>query len=190
LSSDEKTEQRGPWKIFSEEKVYDNDWITLTHREVETPSGTPGIYGTVHFKNIAVGIVPVDEHLHTWLVKQYRFPLEEETWEIPEGGSPVGESVDATAYRELEEETGMRAEKMTLFLEMDLSNSVTDERACVFLATGISEGSRDLDDTEDIEAVRMPVKEALQLLDQGKIRDSLSVAALLKLQLAYPELCK
>jgi hypothetical protein len=69
-------ERRGPWGIVSRRDEYDNRWIRVTHHDVITPSAAAGIYGTVHFKNKALGIVPVDAEDHTFLVGQYRFALD------------------------------------------------------------------------------------------------------------------
>jgi 8-oxo-dGTP pyrophosphatase MutT (NUDIX family) len=84
-------------------------------------------FGKVHFKNIAVGVVVLDEEMHTWLVGQYRFPLQQYSWEIPEGGAPEGTDPLLTAHRELKEETGFTAQNWQHLLTMHLSNSVSDE---------------------------------------------------------------
>jgi hypothetical protein len=85
-------ELTNPWKILSEKCVYDNDWITVTEFDVINPNGGEGIYGKIHFKNIAVGVLPLDENLDTYLVGQYRFPLNAYSWEIPEGGGTEKEN--------------------------------------------------------------------------------------------------
>ena len=83
-------EHHNPWQIIDEQKVYNNNWITVTHYNVINPSGNKGIYGKVHMKNVAIGIVPLDGELNTYIVGQYRFVLNEYSWEIPEGGGPLG----------------------------------------------------------------------------------------------------
>ena len=102
-------EKTGGWKTKSSAVVYENPWIKICHEEVVTPKGTDGIYGVVHFKNTAIGVVPIDAEGNTWLVKQSRYTLNQYTWEIPEGGCPQGESPLAAAQRELEEEVGLKA---------------------------------------------------------------------------------
>jgi len=176
--------QRGPWQVLTDEVVYDNAWITVRHQEVITPAGTPGIYGVVQFKNIAVGILPVDDEGNTWLVKQYRYPLCEESWEIPEGGSPAGESTLATAQRELKEETGLSATRWQEFLTLHPSNSVTDEKVVVYLAEGLSAGDADPEESEDLVVMKVPLTRAIQMVMSGEITDGISVAALLKVALS------
>jgi 8-oxo-dGTP pyrophosphatase MutT (NUDIX family) len=168
------------WQQVASSVVYSNPWISVAHDEVITPSNTPGIYGVVHFKNHAVGVLPLDEDGYIYLVKQTRYVLGTATWEIPEGGCPVDECLVSAAQRELQEETGLLAEQWEMFLAMDLSNSVTDEKATVFLARGLTQGESQLEATEDIEVKRLPLKEAIAMVLSGEIRDAISVATLLK----------
>src|SRR6186713_308924 len=109
-----------PWQIKSSKDVYENKWISLTEHQVINPSGNDGIYGVVHFKNTAVGVLPIDDEQNTWLVGQYRFALNQYSWEIPEGGCPAGEDPVSAAKRELEEETGLRAERYAKLIDMHL----------------------------------------------------------------------
>ncbi len=169
-----------PWATHTIEERYSNRWISITHREVTTPTGTPGIYGVVHFKNIATGVVPVDEHGYTWLVGQYRYTLGQYHWEIPEGGCPKGESPLAAAQRELLEETGIIADTWELLLESHLSNSVTDEYCVCYIARDLHFGAAEPEDTEDLQVRRLPLTEAIQMVMDGEITDSMSVMALLK----------
>ena len=169
------------WQRVNSQTVYDNPWITVSHQQVITPAGTEGIYGVVHFKNIAVGIVPLDQDNNTWLVKQHRYPLRQDSWEIPEGGSPESESTLETAKRELEEEVGLKANQWTELLTLHPSNSVTDEKAVVFLAEQLSLGKQLLEDSEDIEVLKLSLQEAIDMVLDGRITDGISVAALLKL---------
>jgi 8-oxo-dGTP pyrophosphatase MutT (NUDIX family) len=172
--------EKNPWRQLTTKTVYENPWIKVSHDTVLTPSGSDGIYGRVQFKTHAVGILPIDEKGYTWLVKQTRYPLNCETWEIPEGGSPKGEDLLDTAKRELKEETGLSANHWQHWLDLQLSNSVTDEEATVFLATDLSMGNMDLEETEDITVHHLPLKEAIAMTVSGKIVDAISVAALLK----------
>jgi 8-oxo-dGTP pyrophosphatase MutT (NUDIX family) len=168
------------WQQVSSALVYSNPWIDVSHDEVLTPGNTKGIYGVVHFKHHAVGILAIDTEGYTWLVRQTRYVLGSPTWEIPEGGCPLGDCLLSAAQRELKEETGLAAEQWETFLEMDLSNSVTNEKATVFLASELTQGESQLEVTEDIEVRRLPLKEAIAMVLNGEIRDAISVAALLK----------
>lgn len=169
-----------PWQTLSINQVYDNPWIQVTHREVLNPSGGAGIYGIVHFKNVAIGILPLDQEGYTWLVGQYRYALNGYSWEIPEGGGPLNQPLLESAQRELMEETGIRAQHWTPLLEMHLSNSVSDEFGIVFVAQELEQGMAQPEDTEQLQLRRLPFSEAVEMVLRGEITDSLSVAALLK----------
>ena len=171
---------RGPWRCRNTRTVYDNAWIRVHHDEVVTPAGTDGIYGRIHFHNKAIGIIPIDADNHTWLVRQHRYTLGEDSWEIPEGGSPVSESRLDTARRELQEETGLVAGDWELLMRLHTSNSVTDEEAFIYIARDLSQGEMAPESTEDIVARRVPLAEAVQMVMDGRITDAMSVAGLLK----------
>jgi 8-oxo-dGTP pyrophosphatase MutT (NUDIX family) len=169
------------WKTHSSEEKYDNKWMNVTEYQVTNPSGTPGIYGKIHFKNKAIGIIPLDEQKNTWLVGQHRYALGEWSWEIPEGGGPLNVNALESAKRELKEETGLVAREWKQILRVHLSNSVTDEEGFVFLAEGLSEESNELEDTEgDMKVWKLPFAEALDMVQKGSITDSLSVIAILQ----------
>ncbi len=169
-----------PWKTLSTRMTYDNPWIRVREDQVINPSGGPGIYGVVEFKNRAVGVIPIDEDGHTWLVGQYRYTHDTYEWEIPEGGCPQGEELIDTARRELLEETGIVAERYELILEMQLSNSTTNEVAFIYTARGLSFEEARPEATEKIEMNRVPLAVAIRMAMTGEIRDAMSVAGLLK----------
>ena len=179
------TSKRGPWTVLSQDVVYDNRWIQVTHHDVRTPRNEAGIYGTVHFKTWALGIVPVDDEGYTYLVGQHRFPLDTYSWEIPEGGGPLDTDVRLSAARELKEETGLAASHWQKLVECELSNSVSDERAIAFLAWGLSAGASDPDPTEKLEVRRLPLSEAFAMAERGDIRDALSLLALQSVRLLH-----
>lgn len=173
-------EHDNPWITLSHKEIYENPWIRLNEYKVINPSGNLGIYGKVSFKNIAVGILPIDVQGHTWLVGQYRYTLNTYSWEIPMGGVPFSESMENGALRELKEETGLTAQKLEVLCKIHTSNSVTDEVGHVYLATELTVGAPEFDDTEDISIRRLPFSEALEMVMEGEITDSLSVAGILK----------
>jgi len=176
-----------PWKIISEKEVYDNPWINLTEYQVINPSGNPGIYGKVHFKNMAIGIIPLDDDLNTYVVGQYRFALSQYSWEIPEGGGPIGiDSLDS-AKRELLEETGLKAESWTEIQRMHLSNSVTDELCIIYLARDLKQFEAEPEDTEELIVNKVPFEQIYQMVCNGEITDSAAVAGILKVKLMILE---
>lgn len=176
-------EQHNPWTVLSEEEKYINPWIQIIEYKVLNPSGGPGIYGKVHFKNKAIGVIVLDEELNTWLVGQYRFVLNQYSWEIPEGGGTSSETPLETAKRELLEETGLKAEHWRELQHMHLSNSVSDEFGILFLATGLTQHAAEPEETEQLVVKKVPFEEAYQMVNQNIITDSLSVAAILKVKL-------
>ena len=175
-------ENENPWQITSSQQIYDNPWINLTEHEVINPGGGKGIYGQVHFKNLAIGIIVLDEQDQTWLVGQYRFPLNQYSWEIPAGGCPLGSDPAETAIRELQEETGILAANLMEIQRMHLSNSVSDELAILYLARELTFGHAEPEESEELQVKKMPFEEAYQMVLNGDITDSLSVAAILKLK--------
>ena len=175
--------EKNPWQILSEKQVYDNKWINVTEYDVINPTGGKGIYGKVHFKNLAIGIVALDEALNTYLVGQYRFTLDEYSWEIPEGGGPLEDDPLDSAKRELLEETGLIAHDWTVILRMHLSNSVSDEYSIIYLARQLEQHTAMPEETEQLIVKKMPFEEAWQMTEDGLITDAMSVAAIQKVKL-------
>jgi ADP-ribose pyrophosphatase YjhB (NUDIX family) len=172
-----------PWQITSEKAVYDNPWINVTEFQVINPSGNTGIYGKVHFKNLAIGVLPLDDELNTYLVGQYRFPLSQYSWEMPEGGGPEGTDPLESAKRELLEETGLKAENWTEIQRLHLSNSVSDEFSILYLARNLKQFEAEPEDTEQLVIHKVPFKTMYQMVCNGTITDAMTVAAALKVQL-------
>ena len=143
-----------PWRRLSSRNVYDNAWISLREDQVVRPDGEHGIYGVMHFKNVAVGVLAIEDE-YIYLVGQYRYPLDKYSWEIPEGGCPEGEDLLRAAQRELEEETGLRAAKWEKLGEAHLSNSVSDERAIWYIATELAQGEHRPEGTEQLNIRRV-----------------------------------
>ncbi len=172
---------RGNWTINSSEVKYDNPWIKVTEHQVVNPSGNNGIYGEVHFKNIAIGIVALDDQDNIYMVNQFRFVLNQDSLEIPEGGGSLEIDPLLSAKRELKEETGLVANSWEKLMELHLSNSVSNEKAIIYLAKDLHQDEMDLEETEDIVVSKLSLKEAYELVNEHKITDAISVAAILKL---------
>jgi|SRR6476661_5824210 len=182
-------ETDNPWTTLKSKDVYQNPWIKLIEHDIINPAGNPGVYGQVHFKNKAIGVVVLDDENYTWLVGQHRFPLNLYSWEIPEGGGPLGTDPLDSAKRELLEETGIIANKWTKIQEMHLSNSVTDEHSIVYLAQDLTFGEAEPEETEQLQVKRLPFEEVYQMVINGTITDSVSVAAIFKVKLMLEGLC-
>ncbi len=169
-----------PWLTHSTQMVYENPWIRVRQDQITNPKGGTGIYGVVSMRNKAIGIVPLDENGNTWLVGQYRYTLNEYTWEIPMGGGPVELDVLESAQRELREETGLLAERWTRIARLHTSNSVTDEEGFVFLAEGLTQGEWEPEESEDLRVWKLPLSQAIAMVVSDEITDAISVAGLLK----------
>ena len=176
-------ENFNPWTIIGEKNVYQNPWIGLTEFQVINPSGGRGIYGKVHFKNSAIAVIPLDEELNTYLVGQYRFTINQYSWELPEGGASDEESPLEAAKRELLEETGLTADKWEVVQKIHLSNSVSDEFGVIYLARGLTQFESSPEETEQLVVKKISFEEAYQMVCKGTITDSLSVAGILKIKL-------
>lgn len=174
-----KVHKIGPWTQLSSEKIYDNPWLSLSQDRVLTPAGSEAIYGKIHFKNLAIGIVPLDKDLNTVLVGQYRYTLEEYSWEIPMGGGPLDADPLVSAKRELREETGLHGGDWDCLFKLHTSNSITDEAGYVYLARNLLPGQQQLEDSEsDLVVKTLPLKEALAMVAKGEITDVISIAGL------------
>ena len=177
-----KDREKNSWKTLKSEIKYETPWIKVTQHDVINPSGKPGIYGVVGFKNIAIGILPLDDEHNTWLVGQWRYPLGAYSWEIPEGGGPHGVDPVDSARRELREETGLVADSLREIGRIHTSNSVCDEYGILYLATGLKQKEAHPEDSEDLQIMKVPFDEAYRMVMDGRITDSLSQVAILRVK--------
>ena len=174
----------GRFVRHSRRVAYENPWITVWHDEVTRPDGSDGIYGVVHFANLAVGVLALDDQDRMVLVGQHRYTIDEMSWEIPEGGVPAGESPLEGAKRELQEETGLVAANWVQLGRLSLSNSITDEWAVLFLATGLTHGEASPEPSESLELQWLPFSDVLAMTLDGRIHDVLTVVAVERVALA------
>ncbi len=165
----------GPWRVTSENTVFENPWISVVDHGVIHPDGSPGEYGVVNFKNLAIGVLPIDDEGFVWLVGQHRFPLDRYSWELPEGGGPIDVAPLTSAKRELEEETGLTARCWAELSQLDISNSVTDERAICYFAWDLSSGVAAPEGSEALTIKRVPFNTLLEMVMSGEITDSLTI---------------
>ncbi len=169
------------WKKLSSRTVYENDWMEVREDKVINPGGGRNDYGYVHFKNVAVAIIALDDANNTWLVGQDRYTLGEYSWELPMGGAPLDEPPLIAAKRELEEETGIRAAHWKELMRLHTTNSITDELGFAYVATGLSFGETKFEETEDLTIRKLPLEDAVQMVVDGKITDAICAAALLRI---------
>ena len=181
MELDQSVPTDSPWTTRATREVYRNQWMVVREDQVVTPTGTDGVYGVVS-KGMALGVVALDDDDRVVLVGQWRYPHDRWSWELPEGGRDGGEDPLDGIKRELAEETGLAAaawEPLTA-RPVALSNSVTDELAMLWLATGLTRHEVDSDDpTEDLRVARVPFDEALAACLDGRIEDAMTVLGLL-----------
>lgn len=170
-----------PWKLQSSKKIFENPWLTLREDEVINPGNGLSHYGKINFKNLAIGIIPLDENNNTWLIGQYRYVPDCYSWEIPMGGGALNIDPLESAKRELKEETGLIAEDWQELMQLHTSNSVTDERGRVYVARNLTQGETEFEETEDLLIQKLPIEEAIERVLSGEITDAISVAGLLRL---------
>lgn len=171
------------WRKISSRTVFENGWMQVREDDVINPGGGKNLYGHVHFKNVAVAIVALDDANNTWLVGQDRYTLGEYSWELPMGGAPLDEPPLAAAKRELQEETGIRATNWEELMRLHLSNSITDELGVAYVATGLSFGDTQFEESEDLQIRKLPLEDAVQMVLDGEITDAMSAATLLRINL-------
>jgi 8-oxo-dGTP pyrophosphatase MutT (NUDIX family) len=169
-----------PWQRRTVRLVYDNPWIRVEEFDAVAPTGKPALYGLIGMKNMAIGVLPLHADGTITLVGQHRFPLQAYSWEVPEGGGPLGTDPLISAKRELAEEAGLEAAHWQQVLAFDVSNSVTDEKGFGYLAWDLSPVDLAPDDTEEISLARVPFKQALRLAMSGHMRDLITQTLLLR----------
>jgi 8-oxo-dGTP pyrophosphatase MutT (NUDIX family) len=180
-------DETNPWQKLSGKTVYNNPWIHVEEHQVLDPKGNPTIYGVVRAKNLAIGILPLDEEYNTYLVGQYRYPLDRYSWEIVEGGGRPDVEPIESGKRELKEETGLEAKEWIPLMSIHTSNCIADETAILFVAKGLTLGEAEPDDNEKLQVAKVPFAEAYQMVLEGRITDSMSVAAILRAHILMQE---
>ncbi len=178
--SDTWDEGGNPWIVKGMTHAFENDWFRIDEHDVVRPDGKQGYYGVVRIRRLAVGVLPIEVDGSVHMVGQWRFPLGRYSWEMPEGGAEPGEDALECAKRELVEESGLSAGSWTRVLEMDLSNSLTDEQAVIFVATDLRQGQAQPEATEVLQQRWAHFMDVLARVADGRIRDALTVAAVLR----------
>lgn len=167
-----------PWKTLSSSQIYTNPWFSVREDQVIAPDGRSDIYHVVSAGRVAVGIVPLWEDGSITLVGQYRYPVQQYSWEIPEGGGDVGSEPVESAKRELREETGIIANTWQYLGQVHTSNCFLDEVCHLFLATNLRQGPADPSPEEILQLQRLPFQEAVTMVKDGLMTDAISIAAI------------
>ena len=170
----------GRWKKLSSKIVYKTPWLKVVEDKVIRPDGTKGMYSYVKTNGDCVMIVPISENNEVYLIKQYRYTKEEDSWEVP-GGNSEGEDLLSAAKRELQEESGLTADDWKLIGQSQSMNGITDEKTYVFIARNIRETNSNKMKEEGIhEMKKVPFVEVLEMVKKSEITDGQSVVALVK----------
>ena len=168
-----------PWKRVSSKPIYQNRWLSLREDLVELPDGKTTIYGVVTCGD-CVGILPLVDRDHVLLIQQYRYVAGRATWEMPTGGVRPGESFEEAAQRELEEEAGYKAGRLSKIVSYHTSKSVLDETAHLYLAEELQPVQHQpADDTEFIRPQVFPFATLLRMVMDGEILDGMTIIAVL-----------
>jgi ADP-ribose pyrophosphatase len=167
-----------PWKTLSTRPIYGNRWLSLREDSVEMPDGRTTIYGVVTCGH-CVGVLPFIDPDTVLLVRQYRYVAGRATWEMPTGGVHAGEALEYAAQRELAEETGYRAGRLTHVSTYHTSKSVVDETAHLFVGEELAAAPVAADATEFIAVRPFPFAHALDMVLSGEIVDSMTIIAML-----------
>ncbi len=183
----ELQDEENPWTLLGSSVVYDNPWIKVRQDDVLDPSGKETIYGVVSAKHLAIGILPLDDEYNTWLVGQYRYPLERYSWEIVEGGGKFDVDPIISGKRELLEETGITAEHWQHIMTIHTSNCIADETAYLYVAKGLTFGQSQPDSNEKLQVAKVPFTEVYQMVLDGRITDSMSVTTILRVHILIQE---
>lgn len=169
-----------PWTAGPSRTVFENPWLALTVQEATAPTGAPAVYAVMRPKTLAVGVLPIHGDGTVTLVGQQRFALMNYSWEMPEGGAPFDEDPLIGCQREMAEEAGLKARSWLEVLRLEMSNSVTDERAIAWLAWDLETAEGAPDETEIIVTVRVPFAALMDAIAAGQVRDALTVATALR----------
>ena len=171
--------RKGPWTVLESRVVYKNPWMEVREDKVITPGGKDGRYGSMKLKS-GVSIIALDAKKNVYLTKEYHYGIGKTTLEAVSGGQEKGHSPLQTAKRELLEEAGLKARKWTPLGRADALTTYLAAPMRLYLAEDLAQHEQELEEVEVIEVVKMPLKKALKLIDDGTITHAATIIALLK----------
>jgi ADP-ribose pyrophosphatase len=165
-------------QTIKSESIYRGRVVSLRVDTVQMPDGRTAQREIVEHRG-AVAIVPLLDRENVLLIRQYRQAVGEVLLEIPAGTLETGEAPDVCAVRELEEETGYRAERVERLFSQYLAPGYSQEVLHVYLAENLSESAQNTDEDENIEVVVTPIADLTQMIFDGQIKDAKTIAGLL-----------
>lgn len=174
--------RHGPWTIVKNHKIYQDPWVALQRDDVIRPDGLPGSYSTVEIKP-GVTVVALDEQNIVHLTSEFHYAVGRVTLEGVSGGIESGESALESAHRELLEELGIVAQKWTSLGTVDPFTSAVRSPVELFLAEGLTFEATQLEGTELIERVSLPLSDAISAVMECRITHAPTCVALLKVAL-------
>lgn len=162
---------------LSSREIYRNPWMRLREDEILRSNGKRGLYGVVE-KDEAAIILPIEGD-HIWVVEQYRYTIQQQAIELPQGGWEMAvDNPEELARGELKEETGLHADSMTYLGQLWIAYGFTRQKQHVFLASGLSHVEKDPDEEEhDIVVRSIPIAEFERMMLDGVVRDGCTLAA-------------
>jgi 8-oxo-dGTP pyrophosphatase MutT (NUDIX family) len=171
--------KKGPWTTISSKSVYKNQWIEVSEDEVIRPDGKEGIFGVVEMQP-GVSVLPIDDEGYVYLVKEYKYAVEQETIEVIAGGIDQNESVLAAAKRELKEESGILADEFVDLGRVDPFTSIIKSPNYMFLARQLKFSNSNLEGTEKIEVIKISLDDVFKMVMESKITNGVTVSLILK----------
>ncbi|WP_321448824.1 NUDIX hydrolase [uncultured Cohaesibacter sp.] len=165
---------------LSRRTVYQNRWMQVNEDKVLFPAGFEGIYGVVEKPPFAI-IIPVHSDGRIQMVQQFRYPIGQRCWELPQGAweDTPDSDPETLARGELAEETGYRAGRMEKIGEMFPAGGLLNQLCHIFLAHDLTEGATSREATEtDMETAAFSMDEILAMFEKGAMPDANSMAAL------------
>jgi ADP-ribose pyrophosphatase len=175
----EKKEMRDKAKVNETREIYNGKAFSFVAQNITLPNHTRTEVAMVRHPG-STAVVPLFEDGKIVMTEQYRHAVGEYLLEIPAGTIEPGESILSCARRELEEETGIMAGKMTDMGTIHILPSYSDEKIHLFLAQDLSRGGQNLDPDEIIRIVEYPLEDVMTMILSGRITDALTILAVQK----------
>ena len=169
---------KGKAKVLKSKMIYKGPIFGVRRDEVLEPTGVRTLREVITHPGSVV-VLPVLADNRILMIQQYRYAAKQYLWELVAGRMDPGESVKRAAARELREETGYRAKKLSVFLDVFPTPGFLEERMFVLLAEGLTAGEAQPEDDEKIISRAFTLAELKQMMKTGKLRDAKSIAGIL-----------